>query len=173
MTWEGRPVDVYSVDSSTTGAPLPDTSMGLLPLYSHLHQGYILDRPCHRWLDQGRPSIRSGCQEFRPDHSGRACAGLIADHHQPDRQGFRQPAIIQPSPLPQKIKRMQSAFPDCILFVFHKKSFLSCPLCSFECSVLCCKFFFLRTRTFRSCKSPRYPAGFRRLSASRRSYPSG
>jgi hypothetical protein len=44
-TWEGRPVDVYSVDSTTTGAPLPDTGMSLLPFSVTSIKGIF-------WIDQ-------------------------------------------------------------------------------------------------------------------------
>jgi hypothetical protein len=43
-TLEGQQIDVYSVDSSTLGAPLPDTSMGLLPYVITAIQGTV-------WID--------------------------------------------------------------------------------------------------------------------------
>ena len=59
-TWEGRPVDVYSVDSTTSGAPLPDTSMGLLPFSLTSVKGTF-------WIDQATGGLIKADLQFEAD----------------------------------------------------------------------------------------------------------
>jgi len=59
-TWEGRPVDVYSVDSTKTGAPLPDTSMGLLPFSVTSINGTF-------WIDHATGGLIKADLQFEAD----------------------------------------------------------------------------------------------------------
>jgi len=56
-TLEGRQIDVYSVDSSTLGTPLPDTSMGLLPYVITAIQGTI-------WIDHATGGLVKADLQF-------------------------------------------------------------------------------------------------------------
>jgi hypothetical protein len=56
-TLEGRPIDVYTVDSSSLGAPLPDTSMGMLPYVITAIQGTI-------WIDHATGGLVKADLQF-------------------------------------------------------------------------------------------------------------
>jgi hypothetical protein len=58
-TLEGRPVDVYAVDSTPSG-PLPDMSMGLLPFTITAIQGTI-------WIDHDTGSLLKADLTFEAD----------------------------------------------------------------------------------------------------------
>ena len=56
-TLEGRQIDVYTVDSSTLGTPLPDTSMGFLPYVITAIQGTI-------WIDDATGGLVKADLQF-------------------------------------------------------------------------------------------------------------
>jgi hypothetical protein len=70
-TWEGRPVDIYSVDSTTSGAPLPDTSMGLLPFSVTSIKGTF-------WIDHATGGLIKADLQFEADVKNAGQATPIA-----------------------------------------------------------------------------------------------
>jgi len=57
-TLEGRQVDVYTVDSSGLGSPLPDTSMGFLPYVITAIQGTV-------WIDHATGGLLKADLQFQ------------------------------------------------------------------------------------------------------------
>jgi hypothetical protein len=59
-TLEGRQVDVYKVDSSSLGSPLPDLSMGMLPYVITAIQGTV-------WIDHATGGLLKADLQFEAD----------------------------------------------------------------------------------------------------------